>query len=607
MAGEISIFQYWLNTARKFFRSSLPIACLLTLFLNFLWVPSAVGQTAPSRFVDRLFELSGGILQLRPATTVFRRGNLEYSYVTFDGYSLFPLAVEAPLPGAQASETEASLRPVVQRVEYFENNLRQVVALEYLPFQLEVTAELVGEELVIFVSDSKTFVEQRVGLVTEEDALLLGQEIDELAEERVKVVRKALIRARAERKLNYLQAQALKGLAIALVTLASSLILMRVQRVLLKRMKQSLQSHPLPKWPKSFSHSSDMSELQDETLDLLLNSHIAESRSDFSTKQRLNAVSRYILRTIQVAIWLGGIVWFMMLFPYSRDLGLWLLNLPVRLLLFILFVILVKRAIDFFINSMIWSWVDRNIYSGVASRRHIKRAPSLSTAYKTLTQTVAILAISVMVLFELLRLPTITLVTAVGVIGFAAQSIIKDLLNGCFILWEDQYAIGDIVTINDFTGYVEYIGLRITKVRSLDGELITIANHTIDTACNLTNQWSRLNLGIDVAYGTDLDKAISVINEVAQNLKEDAAWEELILEPPLVLGVDGFGDNSITIRLLITTRPMRQWDVGREYRLRIKKAFDEVGITIPYPQRSLWIENSLPFKNSRNNDIESTS
>ena len=140
-------------------------------------------------------------------------------------------------------------------------------------------------------------------------------------------------------------------------------------------------------------------------------------------------------------------------------------------------------------------------------------------------------------------------------------------------------------------GFVEYLNLRITQLRTFDGELVTIANGSINTAINLTHQWSRLNLGVDVAYSTDLDKAMMVIEEVAVKMRRDSVWGKFILEPPNILGVDAFGDNGITIRLLIKTQPMKHWEVGREYRRRLKQAFDLANITIPFPQRSIWLEN----------------
>ena len=567
--------------------------CLIILATNLLWPSHAFGQVG-SRFLDRLFELGSGQVWIRPSINVSRRGNLEYAQVTLDGYDLFLVAVEADVIGALTEEeADGDLRPIVKRVAYIENNLYQIVALDYLPLSLEVTVGMLDDDLAIFASDPDLFSNQVIARVREEDAQLFGQDILELAEENAEIVRRALIRARAERKLDSLLKQSRKAVAIIFGMIASSWIIARLQRFLLTRSKLFFDNIPLPKWPRRPSQGPQQYELISEE-SIHLNSVLRLPNSGRSMRLRLNSLGRELLRGIQLLIWLGGFFWLLRLYPYSREFSLWLISLPIRLLLFSIGMLLLKRAIDFLINNAIQAWVDRSIVSGTVSQRHTKRAPSIRAAFRTLTKAATILTISIVILFEGLRLPAISLVTVAGIAGFASQDFLKDCLSGIAILWEDQFAIGDVVTINNDTGYVESIDVRVTKLRSLDGELISISNRTITTVKNLTSQWSRLNLGIDVAYSTDMDKAIAVIEEVAQQLKADSQWSDLILEPPLLLGVDGFGDNSITIRLLITTRPMRQWDVGREYRLRLKKAFDEAGITIPFPQRSLWIETPLP-------------
>ena len=581
----------------------LAIACLLSLCLNAVWVPSAAGQTGASSLIDSAIELGYGQLRLRPSSTVFRRGNLEYAQVTLDGYDLFPVAVEDAVPGtSQYGEIDDSIRKVVERVAYIENNLKEIVALNYLPFTLDVTVGMLNDEVTIFAADPQRFPAHVVAQVTEEDARLLGKEVERLAYERAEIVHSALIRARAERKVEYLQAQVRKTGAIVLAMLVMSWVLKRIQRFLLLRMKHLLQYHPLPKWPKKPKKRSELDELEELELPKYY-PVLAVPRFAQSFRQRLNSFVRELLRLTQVMIWLGGLVWIMNLYPYSRDIGLWLLNLPIRLFVFAIIAIAIKRGVNLAIDNAIEIWVDRSIILGTATRRHTKRAPSLSIALKDLTQVITILAILIVIMLEGLRLPPVPIVTAAGVIGLAARDLIKDCINGMVILWKDQFAIGDVVTIGNFTGYVELLSLNMTQLRSLDGELISIANGTISAVQNLTSQWSRLNLGINVAYNTDLDKALAVIEDVAQTMRQDPEWTDSILEPPLLLGVDSFDDSSITIRLLITTRPMHHWDLGREYRLRLKKAFDEAGIVIPLPQRSIWIETPLTESFSRKTTI----
>ncbi len=174
-------------------------------------------------------------------------------------------------------------------------------------------------------------------------------------------------------------------------------------------------------------------------------------------------------------------------------------------------------------------------------------------------------------------------------IGFGAQSLVKDIISGLFILLEDQYRKGDVARVAGIAGLVEDINLRRTVLRDLDGIQHHIPNGEITSASNLTKQWSRVNINIGVAYDTDLDHAIKVLNKVGMSMIEDAKWAPDIIKPPQVLRVDKFGDSAIEIKVLGDTRPLRQWDVMGELRLRIKRAFDREGIVIPFPQRDVHV------------------
>jgi small-conductance mechanosensitive channel len=180
----------------------------------------------------------------------------------------------------------------------------------------------------------------------------------------------------------------------------------------------------------------------------------------------------------------------------------------------------------------------------------------------------------------------------VGVaLGFGAQSLVKDFISGIFMLLEDQYGVGDIVDVGPATGIVEGITLRTTRLRAVDGVLWHVPNGEIARVGNLSQQWSRSLLDIPVAYGTDLNQAISVIKSTADELWHDDDWRGLILEEPDVWGVEEFADSAVMIRLVLKVVPAQQWAVSRELRLRLKAAFDDAGIEIPFPQTVVWMRD----------------
>jgi small-conductance mechanosensitive channel len=172
-------------------------------------------------------------------------------------------------------------------------------------------------------------------------------------------------------------------------------------------------------------------------------------------------------------------------------------------------------------------------------------------------------------------------------LGFGAQSLVKDVISGLFILIENQYSKGDVVTVAGISGLVEEVGLRRTVLRDLDGIVHHVPNGEIAVASNLTQEWSRVNLNVSVAYGEDLDKVFEVINRVGNEMAADAEFGPLIIKAPQVLRVDAFEDSGIAIKILGDTEPIRQWDVMGELRKRLKKAFDEEGIEIPFPHMTL--------------------
>lgn len=181
-------------------------------------------------------------------------------------------------------------------------------------------------------------------------------------------------------------------------------------------------------------------------------------------------------------------------------------------------------------------------------------------------------------------------------VGFGAQNLVRDVINGFFMILENQVRVGDVAVVNGTGGLVEAISFRTITLRDLTGTVHIFPNGTITTLSNMTKEWSYYLMDIGVAYKEDTDRVSDVIKEVGKELQEDAVFGPNILEPIEVLGVDQFGDSAVVIKARLKTLPIKQWVVGREYRRRLKKSFDEKGIEIPFPHRTLYMgEASRPF------------
>jgi small conductance mechanosensitive channel len=189
---------------------------------------------------------------------------------------------------------------------------------------------------------------------------------------------------------------------------------------------------------------------------------------------------------------------------------------------------------------------------------------------------------------------------SVGVLGlaisFGAQSLVKDVITGTFLLLEGQFAVGDVVRIADVSGKIERITLRTTVLRDLHGTVHTVPNGSISRVSNLTKSWSRAVLDIGVAYKEDVDRVIEVMRDIGREFHADPEWKKLLLGEPEVLGIDSLGDSAVVIRMVVQTLPQEQFPVGRELRRRVKNRFDNENIEIPFPHVSVyWGEGQKPL------------
>jgi len=221
------------------------------------------------------------------------------------------------------------------------------------------------------------------------------------------------------------------------------------------------------------------------------------------------------------------------------------------------------------------------------------RAQTLKGVLEAVLKSVVILLGGLFFLSNL-GLNITALLAGAGVVGlavsFAAQNLIRDVLNGFFILLEDQYGVGDVVSIGQVSGGVERFNLRLTVLRDLQGRVHFIPNSQVTQVTVMSRDWARSVEDISVAYAEDVDRALEVIRDEAERLFQDPQWQEKFTQPPEVLGVERLADSGVVIRVLLNTKPKEQWAAGREFRRRIKIRFDRENIEIPFPQTKVWLE-----------------
>jgi small conductance mechanosensitive channel len=233
---------------------------------------------------------------------------------------------------------------------------------------------------------------------------------------------------------------------------------------------------------------------------------------------------------------------------------------------------------------------DVNFGTGLDALERAKRTRTLGTVLTNITTVIILLIAALMILneFAVNISPALTGAGIVGVaLGFGAQTLVRDLIGGFFLILENQIRVGDVAAINGIGGLVEAINLRTTVLRDEEGTVHVIPNGAISTLANKSLNFSFYVVNLPLAYGEDTDEATGVMKEIADGMLREDAYQPFMLEPLEVIGVDAFEENAVRLKVRIKTAPLKQWFVGRELRRRIHKALQERGIEMWSPQRTI--------------------
>jgi len=261
--------------------------------------------------------------------------------------------------------------------------------------------------------------------------------------------------------------------------------------------------------------------------------------------------------------------------------------------------------IGLFVLSQASRWMVRWIEKWIPEKDPLqaseikKRAQTLGNILRHVFLILISFIAGLMILGELgIQLGPLLATAGIGAraIGFGAQSLVRDVISGFFIILENQYRIGDVIEVAGVSGLVESLNLRRTVLRDLKGRVHTIPNGEIKVVSNLSKEWSRAVLDLGISYREDLNQVYELLTQIGKELESEEPYKSAILEPLQILGVEKFEESQVIIRMMIKTAPLKQWEVGRELRRRIKIRFDEKGIEIPFPHRVLlWGEVKKPF------------
>lgn len=503
---------------------------------------------------------------------VTRLGELEITDVRFDGSSLFTIAA----PTVRDRAHPGNVIPVEVRAELIQSNLRRVLhsALDRRrrsPELVNIGVARLNNVLVISARIGQAERTTRLLTVTEADSDYHQLPPDTLAQQWRDILQEQMNRAIQERTYAALMAQAKQAVLTFFTVAGASLILWIVQRFLI-RQRQHLQQQldttppetPEPEWVLSL---------------------LPHLQHQFFLKQRIQLISlvRYLLLWGQVALWLLGLAAILRLFPMTRWLSSQVYGLPILWMVVWFGTGLLNQFADLAFDRLRVFWEQNNLLRFADTQRRTLRVSTTVEVMRS-CKTAVIYLTRLVVILGSLGMPVSSILAVGGFLALAislgSQNLIKDIINGLLIVWEDQYGIGDVVEIEPYSGMVENLNLRITQLRNAEGKLITIPNSTITKVANLTRTWSRVNLELWVDVETNPDRLLSLLNDLSIRFYEEPEWQLKMLEQPEILGIDQITASGLLVRIWIKTQAGQQWAVGREFRRRVLNLMAAEGIAV---------------------------
>ncbi|HEY9616842.1 MAG TPA: mechanosensitive ion channel domain-containing protein [Microcoleaceae cyanobacterium] len=555
---------YYAGMNRQRYTRSSVFSLLLFVLTVSLIVLLSQASWAVSPFYRPMPSLA---LAIDPNVPVYQQGNIEYAYVSLDGEQLFPLTANTT-PGKPTT----ALSPVQLRLQSIQPVLQRLLEQDFNPENFYVTVATLDRQTVILAGEHTKNTQEIILTVTDLDAQLAGKPLSILAKDWANITYQALLRGQASRRPEARQRQIIQVVVIGTAIVIVSLVLYGIHRwiyTLFDRRRERL----LESAEKQLTSS-----LEANAIDLTQEFQQVQA---LRQRQMLNMMLRRLLRTAQLLIWSGGVAWILWTFPETRSWGKILITFVIRLFMVILVVFVVAQICRLLVNQRLQVLVEESSLNLDEMQRMVLRAPTLAGVLDEIIRFVA-WCVAIILLIEWERLPVGAIWTGAGLMSVAFslvfQNLLRDWLNGFFIVFGDYYAVGDMVNIANTAGLVEGMSLRSTRIRGEGGSLNTIPHGQIDTIQNLTKDWSRVDFSVAIAPKTDISQAMQVMKQVAEEMSVDPEWRSDILEPTSLIGVDQISASGTKISMWIKTKRSKQWAVEQAFRYRLKLAFDQAGI-----------------------------
>ncbi len=423
-----------------------------------------------------------------------------------------------------------------------------------------VSIATLNNRLILQIRDDQSSYPIRLLTVTEPDADRNGASMEELAKQWQKIIQDEISRFQQIASPNAFLQRLGRALKIFFELLIATAIIWFLRKILSKR---------------------------EQALEKIHQENLQTNKFSLERRLKVDKFLQWALFWLLILIWYLGIARIISIIPILMFWSNYVWTTPPLLIAIWFLVSLGIRLSKTFIERSINSWKNIPLFTGIENQRIHLRSRTIAGALQGLF-TVFWIFLGIVWTLSLFNVPTNSILAGGALLGlaisFGSQNLIKDLVNGCFILIEDQFGIGDIIEVDNKSGLVENLNLRITQLRNNEGQLVTIPNGNITRVSNLTRLWSRVDFSIVVDYDSDPDFVLDILNQICVQIYNDSKWQEYLLEMPEVLGIEDISYMGIKVGVWLKTIPLEQWKVAREFRLRVKRAFAEHNIQIGKPE-----------------------
>jgi small conductance mechanosensitive channel len=552
---------------------------LSLIILGLSWLLSGPGIVALAQVPSLPSALSKS--QSLTSAGVERYGQIEVAWVLspLDNKQLFQIASPTVF---DRSAIDQNALPVEVRAQEIRERLKRSLIRFYstddrLADQSSPTVIIgkLNQRPILLLSDGKSRP-LRLVKITDEDSEFYGQQPEELAADLQGILQEEVNRLIEVFSWRSLQRRIFRSAGVLLVLLTLSGL-----GHLLRRAVNARQQRLRAQYEDTLQAVTPPGAEMGDSRSLLPQVRGLSYRIGFYT------LIKWLVFWLLILSWYVGVVAIINQIPVLMRYTSWILATPLELLVLWFLISVGIRIGRSLIQAFIQTWEHSDyLHFGEEQRRSL-RAKTITNAFKGLI-TAILLMIGLIATLNTLRIPTRPILAGSAIIGlaisFGSQSLIKDLVNGCLILVEDQFAIGDVIDVGQFSGVVENLNLRVTQLRDGEGRLITIPNSTITEVQNSTRLWSQVDFSIEVAYENDPVQVFAVMNKIAQSLYDDPQWRDVLPSPPQVLGLENLSPMGMQVRVLLRTLPGKQWVVGREFRLRVRQGLEQEGIELSKPR-----------------------